>query len=1100
MKHLYKISILLLLALLLPVTAIAYDFEVDGIYYNKTSANTVKVTYGNINEFSYGETVVIPSTVVYDGTNYDVTAIGDSSFFTTKTAKRSYLKSITIPESVITIGKDAFSECIGLTDVTCLALVPPINDGNFSIHEFHDEYYYDHYWTWYLFEVDMRPWTILHVPLGACDAYKGTTQWSKYFNFVIPIGAEKTEPPVIDAEITSHNGNLSFWTITAGEESSIYCSRKTGRSNGFNYGDNYNYHTWNKYEIGSYGYEDTHVPQEFYDFYSSYSFYVDINAFAIDEGKEPSQIVSSRSICWFWDKDNAGNPYFYIIHSDTLSNFREELFDIIVDGICYNIIGDSKLEVAPDVYKRGLLCDNYYQNTTLYNDQCYVGYIRYGYYNGAVEIPSQVEYNGKIYDVTGIHRMAFCGDQISDPHVGYQGHCNYSYPYYEIDGCDINRISIPVSVTHIGESALPDYGLETVYITGNGEWQAGALPETVNTLYIGSGVTSVKGMHVNPVKIYSYATTPPVCDENSFTGYDAELHVPASSLAAYFTAPYWSNFTNIIGDAVAVTNLALNQDTLYMNIGEQITLSATVTPTNAMPNVSWESSRQYIATVDNGVVSAIRSGECDIIATCQDKQAVCHVVVSEILPTEVTLNQEDAMIEVGSQLTLTATVLPENATNQTVTWTTTNSTVATVNNGVVTAVGPGECNIVATCGNKQAICHVIVVEQFIYITLDEHDTRLLPNHIISLTPTITPVATDLVVTSSNPEVAAARLAGGKIQVVGIAEGIASIRVSSADGYAFSDSCIVEVYTERGDVNCDGFVNISDATSLIDALLDGSTVYSTENADCNNDGNVTITDLTMLIDALLGGTALPDKDSEIITVNGVSFKMVKVPGGTFTMGGTAGQGDQTYGDEFPLHEVTLSSFSIGETEVTQALWQAVMGSNPSNFTGDLNRPVEMVNWSDCQTFIAKLNQMTGMSFRLPTEAEWEYAARGGKKSHDYMFAGSNDLDEVAWAITNIPSQQPNTTGYGTQPVAQKAPNELGLYDMSGNVYEWCHDWYDAYPAEAQVNPTGPGDDEGCHYRVSRGGGWNRYARSSRVTLRNNVTPESTYFNIGLRLVK
>lgn len=325
--------------------------------------------------------------------------------------------------------------------------------------------------------------------------------------------------------------------------------------------------------------------------------------------------------------------------------------------------------------------------------------------------------------------------------------------------------------------------------------------------------------------------------------------------------------------------------------------------------------------------------------------------------------------------------------------------------------------------------------------------------------------------------------------------------------AFADEeCIVSTPTTpdtdlKGDVDGDGIVGITDVTTLIDALLGGApSVFIVENADCDNDGKVNITDVTRLIDALLGGEPLPDFNVEVITVNGVSFKMVKVPGGTFTMGGTAGQGDQTYDDEFPLHEVTLSSFSIGETEVTQALWQAVMGSNPSNFTGDLNRPVEMVNWNDCQTFIAKLNQMTGMSFRLPTEAEWEYAARGGKKSHDYMFAGSNDLDEVAWAITNIPSQQPNTPGYGTQPVAQKAPNELGLYDMSGNVYEWCHDWYDAYPAEAQVNPTGPGDDEGCHYHVCRGGGWNRYARSCRVTLRNNVTPESAFFNIGLRLVK
>ena len=282
-----------------------------------------------------------------------------------------------------------------------------------------------------------------------------------------------------------------------------------------------------------------------------------------------------------------------------------------------------------------------------------------------------------------------------------------------------------------------------------------------------------------------------------------------------------------------------------------------------------------------------------------------------------------------------------------------------------------------------------------------------------------------------------------------------------------------------------------------AALRGNTDYKiTAYATAKEDGKILSKSETLdiTIPALI-----IDPNITSITVNGVSFNMIRVQGGTFMMGGTAGQGDQTYDDEFPSHEVTLSSYSIGETEVTQALWQAVMGTNPSGFVGNLNRPVETVSWNDCQAFIAKLNQMTGKSFRLPTEAEWEYAARGGNKGHDYMFAGSNDLDDVAWAYSNIPSQQPNSDGYGTQPVAQKAPNDLGLYDMSGNVYEWCSDWYDAYPAEAQINPKGPSDDEGCHYRVNRGGGWNRYGRSCRVSLRNNSTPESAYFNIGMRLV-
>ena len=468
------------------------------------------------------------------------------------------------------------------------------------------------------------------------------------------------------------------------------------------------------------------------------------------------------------------------------------------------------------------------------------------------------------------------------------------------------------------------------------------------------------------------------------------------------------------------------------------------------------------------------------------------------MPEEIVLNQDDIKIEVGSQFTLTATVLPDNATNKTVTWKTTNSAVATVNNGVVTGVGQGECNIIASCGDKQAICHVIVVEQFIFITLDQHSASLLPNHIVTLTPTVGPVPTDLVVTSSNPAVAAARMAGDKIQVVGITEGNATINVNSADGYAFSDSCLVEVYTERGDVNCDGFVNISDGTVLIDILLGGDVNHSEDNADCNSDGKITISDLTALIDALLGGAPLPEKNYEVINVNGVSFKMMKVQGGTFTMGATPEQGtEEPWNDEWPTHEVTVSSFSIGQTEVTQELWQAVMGSNPSYFTGDPKRPVETVSWDECQQFIATLNQLTGMNFRMPTEAEWEYAARGGNRSEGYKYAGSNDINETAWWDDNAgDGVGESSPDYGTHPVALKKANELGLYDMSGNVWEWCQDWYGTYSQEVQINPTGP--ETGTEH-LYRGGSWLNYARNCRVSCRFHWVTNGVNY-VGLRLVK
>lgn len=223
-----------------------------------------------------------------------------------------------------------------------------------------------------------------------------------------------------------------------------------------------------------------------------------------------------------------------------------------------------------------------------------------------------------------------------------------------------------------------------------------------------------------------------------------------------------------------------------------------------------------------------------------------------------------------------------------------------------------------------------------------------------------------------------------------------------------------------------------------------------------------------------------QQSGIYTANGVSFKMIAVQGGTYTMGATSEQGSDAYSNEKPAHSETVSDFMIGETEVTQELWQAVMGNNPSGFTGDLQRPVEQVSWNDCQTFIRKLNQLTGQNFRLPSEAEWEYAARGGNRSNGYKYAGSNSVGTVAWYDDN--------SGSTTHPVKTKQPNELGIYDMSGNVWEWCQDkWCDDYNS-----PRNSGS------RVLRGGSWLSYAWYVRVSYRNFGTPGDGNDCRGLRL--
>lgn len=228
----------------------------------------------------------------------------------------------------------------------------------------------------------------------------------------------------------------------------------------------------------------------------------------------------------------------------------------------------------------------------------------------------------------------------------------------------------------------------------------------------------------------------------------------------------------------------------------------------------------------------------------------------------------------------------------------------------------------------------------------------------------------------------------------------------------------------------------------------------------------------LIVKLSGGNAgeIAEKEKKF-SVNGVEFKMIFVEGRTFTMGATSEQGDDASNNEKPAHQVTLSNYYIGETEVTQALWKAVMGSNPSYFKGD-NLPVENVSYIDVKEFITKLNQKTGKKFRLPTEAEWEYAARGGKKSKGYKYSGSDNIDDVAWYSENSDDK--------THPVKTKRPNELGIYDMSGNVWEWCSDRYGGYSSNAQTNPQGPSSGSG---RVFRGGSWNYNAWICRASIRS-----------------
>ena len=249
--------------------------------------------------------------------------------------------------------------------------------------------------------------------------------------------------------------------------------------------------------------------------------------------------------------------------------------------------------------------------------------------------------------------------------------------------------------------------------------------------------------------------------------------------------------------------------------------------------------------------------------------------------------------------------------------------------------------------------------------------------------------------------------------------------------------------------------------------------------------VTISRTAMLIVLLAGATVVHAQDRHY-TVNGVKFTMKYVMGGTFTMG-AADNDAMAEADEKPAHIVSVADYYIGETEVTQDLWKAVMGDNPAKFKGE-NCPMENVSYNDCQSFVEKLSRMTGRHFRLPTEAEWEYAARGGNRSKGYMYAGANDTASVAWLNTD-------SLWARHMPVATKRPNELGLYDMSGGVWEWCDTMYEPYQGS-----RGNWFNRLIRkrFKVVRGGGFRGYARYARVTNRYAVAAWRNDHTVGLRL--
>jgi len=507
----------------------------------------------------------------------------------------------------------------------------------------------------------------------------------------------------------------------------------------------------------------------------------------------------------------------------------------------------------------------------------------------------------------------------------------------------------------------------------------------------------------------------------------------------------------IIGDQVVIA------DPLEVSLGEQIA-------GNGYTYNDW------CSTVTGYVpIVAVKPGKCIVIEQLYqnngDNLFAVNLYRIAIRRIEITVNgsepqsmvmQHQLHLEVGKTHTLSPRLLPS-GTSTTYTWYSSNTSVATVSSaGVITANAVGDVTITCiTANGLREDCNVTVTPRLVSsISLNQQELRMNVGDRYQFSPVISPTnATYQQVTwqSLKPDVVTVNENG---MASCLSNGQAVILATTIDG---------------SNLTAASFVQVGD------------------NCDVNGDGNVSISDVSELISCLLNGGESAS-NTTTYTVGGVNFTMVNVEGGTFTMGATAEQGNDAYDREKPAHQVTLSSYSIGQTEVTQALWYAVMGSNPSDFTGNQQCPVEMVSWDECQQFITRLNALTGKNFRLPTEAEWEFAARGGNTSQGTKYSGSNDLNEVGWYMDNS-----NNT---THAVATKSPNELGLYDMSGNVLELCQDWYsDSYSSGAQTNPTGPSSGT---QRVIRGGSYKTSPNTCRVSFRYPQTPTQKFSNVGFRL--
>lgn len=775
----------LLLLMVIPMVAMPHEFEVDGIYYNRRG-NEAIVTYRGLTSDSYSDeysgSISIPSSVTYNGVTYLVSSIGEYAFCNCEGLSSislpnsitaihtcafygcSQLTSIEIPNSITRIEYSAFAECTNLLHIEIPNSVTIIEQ-----HAFKNT-------SWY----NSQPNGLVYAGLVAYQ-YKGSLSYVT--NIEIKEGTVSIAEYAFLNCTNLSNIEIPNSVIFIGGSAFYGTQWYNNQPEGLIYAGRVAY----KYK----GYipEGTEIVLEEGTLGIADGAFTDGNYLAQSGLK--SVIIPSSVIA-------IGEGAF---HSCTgLTNFEiPSSIKYIGELAFYKCPGPNKLEIPNSVISIGdgafagckninsIIVDSnnpYFDsrdncnaiietktNTLIYgckttkipNSVMSIGHYAFsnckGINNQSIILPQSVTtIEDYAFYETNLKSIIFLGEI---ERIG-----NYAFKNYELpnDGGRVNYLAfLGQEVNNVSETAFRNGGALSGY------------QRNINNLIFGSKMVNIEGLNIKPGNdIICYCPVPPVADETSFLGYNSVVHVPAASLAVYFTAPYWSNFANIVGDAIEPMDIIINQNEFEVNIGTQFVLNATVSPANATPN--------------------------------------------------------------------------------NITWTSTNTNIARVYNGTVTAVGNGECDIIAQCLDKSAICHVVVNDTIVTIILDQVEAMVLPNHIVTIMPSATPIMPQgFTVTSSDPSVAAARIVGGIVQVVGIKEGTTTITVGSVDGTAIPAGCLVTVYTELGDLNCDGFVNISDVTSLINHLLSGdSSQISSKNADVNGDERINISDVTTLINILLQG--------------------------------------------------------------------------------------------------------------------------------------------------------------------------------------------------------------------------------------------------------